>query len=64
MQGMKKISDFLIDEKVSLPDKENIWLLAMGQKIVWVLGHRIDDRFKITSETKQVLMLKFLPPVL
>lgn len=61
MQDMKKMSDFLIDEKVSLPDKENVWLLAMGQKIVWVLGRRIDDRFKITEQTRQVLMFKYLP---
>ena len=61
MQGMKKISDFLIDEKVALPDKEKIWLLASGQKILWVVGHRIDDRFSITSQTKQVLMIKYSP---
>ena len=58
MQGMKKMSDFLIDAKVSLPDKENIWLLASGQKIVWVVGHRIDDRFRITTSTKQVLLIR------
>lgn len=58
MQGMKKMSDFLIDAKVSLPDKENIWLLASGQEIVWVVGHRIDDRFRITTSTKQVLLIR------
>ncbi len=61
MQGMKKMSDFLIDEKVSIPDKENIWLLAMGQKIVWILGYRIDNKFRITDKTRQILMFKYIP---
>jgi tRNA(Ile)-lysidine synthase len=59
MQGMKKISDYLIDTKVSLPDKERTWLLTSGSKIVWVLGQRIDDRFKVRPKTSQILMMKF-----
>ena len=59
MQGMKKISDYLIDEKVSLPDKERTWLLVSGSKITWVIGHRIDDRFKVRPESRQVLMMKY-----
>jgi tRNA(Ile)-lysidine synthase len=59
MRGMKKISDYLIDMKVSLPDKEKTWLLTSGNKIVWVIGQRIDDRFKVRPETRQVLMMKF-----
>jgi tRNA(Ile)-lysidine synthase len=61
MQGMKKLSDFLIDEKVSRPDKEKVWLLASGQKILWVIGYRIDERFRITERTWQVLMLRYSP---
>jgi tRNA(Ile)-lysidine synthase len=61
MKGMKKISDFLIDEKVSLPDKENVWLLACGSKILWVIGYRIDERFRIGTDTRQVLMMKYSP---
>jgi tRNA(Ile)-lysidine synthase len=60
MKGLKKISDFLIDQKVSRPDKENTWLLTSGQKIVWVVGHRIDEDFRITDRTEKVLMMKFL----
>jgi tRNA(Ile)-lysidine synthase len=59
MKGTKKLSDFLIDEKLSLPDKENVWLLASGQKIVWVVGLRIDDRFKITGKSRHVLMIRY-----
>jgi len=61
MQGIKKISNFLIDEKVSLPDKENTWMLASGHKIIWVIGHRIDEKFRITGKTRQVLMVKYSP---
>lgn len=58
MSGFKKISDFLIDEKIPIHQKENTWLLCSGQKVVWVMGHRIDNRFKITEETRQVLKIK------
>jgi tRNA(Ile)-lysidine synthase len=61
MKGTKKISDFLIDEKLSLPDKENVWLLASGQKIIWVIGRRIDDGFRITEKTRHVLMIRYSP---
>jgi len=62
MQGMKKISDYLIDTKVSLPDKDRIWLLTSGSKIAWMIGHRIDDRFKVRPTTSQILMMKFTSP--
>jgi tRNA(Ile)-lysidine synthase len=58
MSGFKKLSDFLIDEKIPLHQKENVWLLCSGQKIVWVMGHRIDNRFKVTPETRQVLKIE------
>jgi tRNA(Ile)-lysidine synthase len=62
MKGMKKISDYLIDIKVSLPDKDRTWLLTSGSEIAWVIGQRIDDRFKVRPETRQVLMMKFTSP--
>lgn len=55
MDGLKKLSDFFIDEKYSIPEKENAWILASGNKIVWILGKRIDDRFKITKETTKII---------
>ena len=58
MKGFKKLSDFLIDEKIPVHEKENIWLLCSGQKIVWVIGRRIDNRFKITRETRQVFKIE------
>lgn len=60
MKGKKKISDFLIDEKVSIPDKENTWVLCSSGKIAWVVGRRIDHRFRITSGTKRIFRVTFL----
>ena len=58
MSGFKKVSDFLIDEKIPLHEKENTWLLCSGNKIVWIMGHRIDNRFKIKPETPVVFKIK------
>ena len=58
MTGLKKLSDFFIDEKYSIPDKENAWILYSGNQPVWIVGKRLDDRCKITSKTKRVLRIK------
>ncbi|MEI6764206.1 MAG: tRNA lysidine(34) synthetase TilS [Bacteroidota bacterium] len=58
MKGKKKVSDYFTDHKFSLADKENVWLLCSGKDIVWIIGHRMDDRFKITTETKTGLKIK------
>ena len=50
----KKLKKFFVDEKVSLADKENIWVVTSGERIVWVAGYRIDERFKVGEQTKQV----------
>lgn len=55
MKGKKKLSKYLKDEKLSLIDKEKIWLLCSEDSIVWVLGKRADDRFKVTENTKEIL---------
>ncbi len=60
MNGLKKISDFFIDMKLSLPEKENVWILANGEQVVWIIGHRLDDRYKITSGTQHVLKLEIV----
>jgi tRNA(Ile)-lysidine synthase len=54
MQQRKKLSDFLIDNKVPVPLKAQVWVVTSDSQIVWVLGHRIDDRFKVTASTQQV----------
>lgn len=55
MKGKKKLSKYFKDEKLSLIDKENMWLLCSEDAIVWVIGKRADDRFKVTDKTKQIL---------
>jgi len=51
MNGKKKVSKYFKDEKFSLIDKENTWLLFSGSDIIWIIGHRIDNRFKATKST-------------
>ncbi len=51
MQHRKKISRFLIDLKLSVPEKEAVWVLEMNKKIIWVIGYRADNRFRLCTTT-------------
>ena len=64
MEQMKKLSDFFVDEKVPVPEKERTWIMASGKNIVWIMGHRIDHRFRITPSTSRVLRLRFQPDIM
>ena len=57
MKGKKKLSDFMIDKKIPLNLKKRIMVLLSKDSIVWVAGHRIDDRFKINSKTRKILKI-------
>lgn len=57
LNGSKKVSDFLNDQKVSSFEKRKQLVLINNKKIVWVVGHRIDNRFKITDKTRKVIQL-------
>ena len=57
MSGKKKISKYFKDEKMDVFAKENQWLLCSNGNIVWIIGKRADDRFKITDKTKEILKI-------
>ena len=59
MEGKKKLSKYFKDEKLSRPDKENIYLLCSRNKIVWVIGMRLDKRFKLEENTRKIIQVKY-----
>lgn len=57
MTQFQKLSDFFINNKFSKPQKENVWLLTSADDIVWIVGWRMDDRYKVTPETKNLFVI-------
>jgi len=55
MNQEKKVSDFFVDEKLNLFQKEDAWLLTSNGEIVWIVGIRLDNRFRITENTQKIL---------
>jgi len=58
LKGKKKLSKFFKDEKLSLLTKENTWILCSNDAIIWIIGKRLDDRFKVTKTTTKILKIK------
>ena len=61
MKGSKKLSDYFNDNKFSLLDKRRAWLLCASDTILWLVGHRAADAFRVTPATRQVVVLKYRP---
>ena len=57
MNGKKKLSDFLIDQKIPISEKENVYVLESGKKIAWIINYRLDNRFKILPVTNKILKI-------
>ena len=60
MKGKKKISDYFTDRKYNIFEKEEAWLLCSGDDIVWIIGERADDRFKIGTSTNKIIRMQVL----
>jgi tRNA(Ile)-lysidine synthase len=58
MRKKKKVARFLIDLKLSKLEKENTWVIESDKKIIWIVNHRIDDRYKITPSTRNLVVFK------
>jgi tRNA(Ile)-lysidine synthase len=58
MNHKKKLSDFLIDQKISIADKESITVLESANEIVWVVGQRIDERYKVINSTEATVVCR------
>ena len=60
MPKKKKVARFLIDLKLSKTEKERVRVVEMDKKIIWVIGYRIDDRFKVSEQTKQIMTFHYV----
>lgn len=64
MKGRKKLSDYFSDNKLNLAEKENCWLLCSGNNILWIVGRRTDNRFRIDETTKNAFIVKIFDEIL
>ncbi|MDR1783946.1 MAG: tRNA lysidine(34) synthetase TilS [Dysgonamonadaceae bacterium] len=60
MTGSQKLSDYFNNNKINIPEKEKIWILISGNEIIWLVGYRTDNRFRVTKSTKNILFLKIM----
>lgn len=60
MYGNKLVSDILIDDKVDAFEKENVYVIMSGDKIIWVVGYRSSEEFKVSDDTKRILVMELI----
>ncbi|MCD8167615.1 MAG: tRNA lysidine(34) synthetase TilS [Bacteroides sp.] len=60
MKGKKRVSDYMTDRKFSLADKEKQYILQCGEDIAWLIGERTDDRYKVTEDTRRVMIIRMV----
>ena len=61
MNGKKKVSKYLKDKKTSVFDKDKVLILETSKnKIIWVVGMRLDDRFSVTDDTKEITKIELI----
>lgn len=60
MKGSKKLSKYFKDEKLSLTEKENLWLLCSAEQIVWIIGYRMDERFKVDRQSEKIIKIEYV----
>jgi len=59
MNGKKKVSKYLVDNKISFLDKKNTFVVCNGEDIVWVAGHQISNNYKLSKNSKKIAKLNF-----
>ena len=59
MQGKKKVSKYFKDEKFTLFQKQDAWILESNNQIVWIIGHRADERFKVENTTQTIIQITY-----
>ena len=57
----KSLKDYMIDRKIPKGDRDKLLLLAEGSHVVWLVGHRISEYYKITADTKRILQVQYVP---
>lgn len=60
LKGKKKISDFFNDQKLSLRQKDKVWLVTDDENIIWIVGYRIDDRYKVQEKTNKIMVINLV----
>jgi tRNA(Ile)-lysidine synthase len=59
MQGRKKLQDFFVDEKYSRAERDRVPILCLGPEVLWVVGGRISENYKVEDRTERIILLEY-----